>query len=155
MQTTPLLATIALGFVLGWSPVFASDAGLAVRLLPIPAGTYAPLYRTITDAPEIKIAAFLLDDRPVTNAEFLAFVTANPKWRRSQISPLFADTSYLEYVDRRPRARPRAPGRCPGRARLLVRRPRLCPLGRQTPAHHRRMGACRQRRLHRSRRKER
>ena len=27
--------------------------------------------------------------------EFLAFVAANPKWRRSRITPLYADEGYL------------------------------------------------------------
>jgi len=31
----------------------------------------------------------------VTNGEFLAFVRAMPKWRKSRVSPLFADVGYL------------------------------------------------------------
>jgi formylglycine-generating enzyme required for sulfatase activity len=65
-------------------------------MVRIPAGVYVPLFRTIKDAPQVNVAAFLLDERPVTNAEFLAFVTAVPKWRRSQVSRLFADSSYLD-----------------------------------------------------------
>jgi len=63
----------------------------------IPAGIYVPLQRSTNDAPEVAVAAYRLDVRPVTNAEFLAFVTAHPKWRRSQVSRLFADSSYLEH----------------------------------------------------------
>jgi len=66
------------------------------RLLPIPAGRYVPLFRTSADAPELDVATFLLEEHPVTNADYLAFVAANPKWRRSRISPLFADASYLD-----------------------------------------------------------
>ena len=66
-------------------------------MVAIPAGAYVPLLRTAKDAPQVAVAAFLLDERPVTNAEFLAFVTANPRWRRSQVSGLFADSSYLEH----------------------------------------------------------
>ena len=62
----------------------------------IPAGVYVPLQRTLKDAAQINVAAFLLDERPVTNAGFLAFVAANPKWQRSKVSPLFADSSYLK-----------------------------------------------------------
>ncbi|MBI2516230.1 MAG: formylglycine-generating enzyme family protein [Opitutae bacterium] len=65
-------------------------------MVRIPAGVYVPLFRTTKDPAQVNVAAFLLDAQPVTNAEFLAFVTANPKWRRSQVSPLFADSSYLE-----------------------------------------------------------
>ena len=64
-------------------------------MVKIPAGTYVPLLRTEQDPAAVPVAAFLLDARPVTNAEFLAFVTAVPKWRRSLVSPLFADASYL------------------------------------------------------------
>jgi formylglycine-generating enzyme required for sulfatase activity len=64
-------------------------------MVSIPSGNYVPLQRTLKDAAQIDVAAFFLDESPVTNAEFLAFVTANPKWRRSQVSGLFADASYL------------------------------------------------------------
>jgi len=66
-------------------------------MVPIPAGIYVPLFRTAKDPAQIAVAAFLLGERPVTNGEFLAFVAANPKWQRSQVSPLFADSSYLEH----------------------------------------------------------
>ncbi len=72
------------------NPTLASD------MVVIPAGSYVPLLRSTNDAPQVTVAAFLLDALPVTNAEYLAFVTANPKWQRSQVSRLFADASYLE-----------------------------------------------------------
>lgn len=65
-------------------------------MVRIPAGVYLPLFRTTKDPAQVNVASFHLDERPVTNAEFLAFVTANPKWRRAQVSALFADSSYLE-----------------------------------------------------------
>ena len=43
----------------------------------------------------VKVAPFWLDVVPVTQAEYLAFVTAQPKWRRSQVPRLFADAQYL------------------------------------------------------------
>ena len=64
---------------------------------PIPAGTYVPLQRSTKDAAEVAVPAFLLDEHSVTNADFLAFVTANPKWQRSKVSRIFADQSYLEH----------------------------------------------------------
>ena len=45
----------------------------------------------------VELAAFRLDRRPVTNAEYLAFVTAQPKWRRDRVAALFADASYLSH----------------------------------------------------------
>jgi formylglycine-generating enzyme len=66
-------------------------------MVRIPAGTYEPLARTVKDPAKVDVAAYQLDVLPVTNADYLAFVTANPKWRRSQVSRLFADSSYLEH----------------------------------------------------------
>ena len=65
------------------------------EMAEIPAGVYVPLSRSVLDAESVAVPAFRLDVRPVTNGEFLAFVTAHPKWRRSGVSPLFADRSYL------------------------------------------------------------
>jgi formylglycine-generating enzyme len=62
----------------------------------IPAGRYSPLFRAEKDPKEAAVSAFFLDVTPVTNAEYLEFVEANPKWRRSQVKRLFADEHYLE-----------------------------------------------------------
>ncbi len=72
----------------------ADPAPVAMRR--IPAGVYVPLLRTPKDPAQVHVASYLLDERPVTNAEFLAFVTAQPHWQRSMVSRLFADSSYLE-----------------------------------------------------------
>jgi len=74
-----------------------ANPGLRDGMATIPAGVHVPLSRSVRDATEVKVPSFRLDIRPVTNAEFLAFVTANPKWRRSRVSPLFADKSYLHH----------------------------------------------------------
>jgi sulfatase modifying factor 1 len=83
------------------------------KLIRIPGGVYAPLFRTAKDPAQITVAAFLLDERPVTNAEFLAFVTANPPWRRTSVSRLFADSSYLDYWAGDLELGPRAPAGSP------------------------------------------
>ena len=57
-------------------------------------GTYTPLFKT-EDTQTIE--PFWLDRHPVTNAQFLAFVKARPKWRRSRVSRLFADSQYLAH----------------------------------------------------------
>lgn len=69
--------------------------GVTAGMVLIPDGVYEPLLRGKDDAARVPVPAYWLDARPVTNAEFLAFVTANPKWRRSRVSPLFADSGYL------------------------------------------------------------
>ena len=72
-------------------PAAAAPAGMAF----IPAGDYAALLRMKDEPERTSVAAYWLDIRPVTNAEFLEFVRAHPQWRRSRVSPLFADRSYL------------------------------------------------------------
>ncbi len=73
----------------------ATGRGAPIGMAFIPPGRYAPLLRSKDDPPDVPVAAFYLDVKPVTNAEFLAFVSANPGWRRSRVSPLFADPGYL------------------------------------------------------------
>ncbi len=73
------------------------EAERAAVLVAVPAGTYAPLLRQRDEPAEVSVAPFLLEARPVTNAEFLAFVTAHPRWRRSRVGPLFADRGYLAH----------------------------------------------------------
>lgn len=75
--------------------VRATDAEVNAGMVLIPAGTYAPLIRTKDEPERVPVDAFWLDARPVTNTEFLEFVRANPAWRRSRVSPLFADATYL------------------------------------------------------------
>lgn len=42
------------------------------------------------------IAPFWLDPLPVTVADYLEFVKKNPRWRKSQLKTLFADSHYLD-----------------------------------------------------------
>lgn len=79
----------------------------------IPAGSYEPILRGKDEPPRVEVPAFLLDERPVTNAEFLAFVIANPKWRRGAVSPLFADDGYLGDWASALELGPRAPAEAP------------------------------------------
>ena len=71
----------------------AAPPGMAV----IPDGLYRPLFRNDKDAKELPVKSFALDLHPVTNMEFLEFVRANPRWRRSQVKRLFADENYLKH----------------------------------------------------------
>lgn len=65
-------------------------------MIAIPAGIYEPFYKSETGARSIPVAAFLLDERPVTKAEFLEFVREHPPWRRSRVTPLLAEPNYLQ-----------------------------------------------------------
>ena len=61
----------------------------------MPAGVYQPPFRSEADAKEVPVKAFALDRLPITNEDFLGFVRADPRWRRSQAKRLFADANYL------------------------------------------------------------
>ena len=71
----------------------------ATELVAIPAGSHRPLYPGKNEPKQLAVAAFQLERRPVTNEQFLAFVWAEPRWRRSRIRGLFADDSYLRHWD--------------------------------------------------------
>lgn len=65
-----------------------------VKMVYIPGGEYKPFFGSNTTL--VKVAPFLMDERAVTNEEFLQFVIANPQWQKSNIKRLFADTNYLK-----------------------------------------------------------
>ncbi len=64
-------------------------------LVEVPELEYRPLYPGKDEPEQATVAAFLLEEHAVTNSQFLAFVAANPQWRRSQIAAVFADDRYL------------------------------------------------------------
>lgn len=43
----------------------------------------------------VKVKSFLIDDSPVTNAEYLEFLKKNPQWTKSKVTKLYADETYL------------------------------------------------------------
>ncbi|WP_312822844.1 formylglycine-generating enzyme family protein [Epilithonimonas sp.] len=45
----------------------------------------------------VKVETFYLDDSPVTNADYLRFLKANPQWAKSKVKRLYADSSYLQH----------------------------------------------------------
>jgi formylglycine-generating enzyme required for sulfatase activity len=82
--------------------VALASAGAAGEAQPppgmrlVPGGRYTPFYPVKNEQPT-QVAPFYLDVLPVTNAQMLAFVRAEPAWRRSRVSPLMADTAYLSH----------------------------------------------------------
>jgi sulfatase modifying factor 1 len=61
----------------------------------ITGGTYIPLYGS--DSQKVEVGNFYMDVYPVTNANYLAFVKANPQWQKSNVKKLFADANYLNH----------------------------------------------------------
>ena len=73
------------------------------RMVAVPAGLYMPFLRvralnaSNADATFARrVDTYRLDAEPVTNAQFLDFVSAHPQWRKSRIKVLFADDRYLK-----------------------------------------------------------
>ncbi len=67
---------------------------VTVKMVYIPGGEYKPFYGS--DSVLVKVHPFLIDERAVTNSEFLQFVTLNPQWRKSNIKKIFSDSTYLK-----------------------------------------------------------
>jgi formylglycine-generating enzyme len=88
-------AVLALLCLLAFPSPAATNATPAQ--VPVPAGIYRPQFRGPDDLKEVPVAAFQLDLLPVTNSDYLDFVRANPRWRRSQVKRLFADENYLRH----------------------------------------------------------
>lgn len=59
------------------------------------AGTPAASAAATAPRAPVDIPAFELDVTPVTNAQMLRFVTQAPKWRRSRVARVFAESTYL------------------------------------------------------------
>lgn len=96
--------------------LLSSTAFSASRLVDIPAGNLKPFWieeKEKGKETEIAIAAFQAEEHAVTNADFLDFLRKNPEWRKSKVSPLFADETYLSHfaadLKLKPGVRPQAP----------------------------------------------
>lgn len=63
------------------------------KMVLITGGSFKPFFGSDTSI--VKVETFMMDEHPVTNRQFLAFVKANPQWRKSMVKRLFADESYL------------------------------------------------------------
>jgi formylglycine-generating enzyme required for sulfatase activity len=87
------LAALAAPSAASASPRVRHVAGLP--LVRLPGGSFEPLYSTGAEPLALRVRPFLLMNRPVTNAEFLAFVERNPSYRRDRIARVFADAGYL------------------------------------------------------------
>lgn len=84
---------LTLALLLCMAPAIAgADAGWA----PLPGGEFRSVLRYEDTGGVVKVAPFELQRRPVTNAEYLAFVKAHPQWQRGRAPTVFAESRYLE-----------------------------------------------------------
>lgn len=72
----------------------------------VPAGSYLPFFAPKAESRKsneeatwkpVKVPSFWMDRFPVTNGDFLEFVRANARWRKSRVQPLFSDRNYLSH----------------------------------------------------------
>jgi formylglycine-generating enzyme required for sulfatase activity len=97
--TTRLVLLLITGLVLP-GPNLAPQASTTIGtegMACLPKGLYRPLYRVENAPKEVMVRGFWLDIYPVTNADFLEFVRANPRWRRSRVKRMFAEENYLRH----------------------------------------------------------
>ena len=81
------------GFLVAFAVVAASTP--AAEHADVRAARFESVLPQGQSAATVELAAFQLDRRPVTNAQFLEFVQARPEWRRDRVPKLFADQQYL------------------------------------------------------------
>ena len=74
---------------------FAGDAGS--RYVGLPGGVFTSALQYEDAKSGVRIAPFALMRKPVTNADFLAFVQENPQWRRDRVASVLAEPRYLSH----------------------------------------------------------
>jgi formylglycine-generating enzyme required for sulfatase activity len=80
----------------------ALAASASAEPLKVGPGVYRPIFPAQPSEREVQVDAFLLDETPVTNAQFAAFTQTHPEWQRDRVKKLFADERYLEGLDTAP-----------------------------------------------------
>lgn len=88
-----LLAALLLAVISG---LRLNDGTTRDGMVRVPSGRYIPFYKNSADT-VVEVPAFLMDVHAVTNAEYLAFVKANPTWAKSRVPAIYADTGYLKH----------------------------------------------------------
>ena len=68
---------------------------LANEFVHIPGGEFRSVIPEGEDDNLVAVADFLMQEAPVTNAEFMRFVLHHPEWQRSRAVSLFVDDQYL------------------------------------------------------------
>ena len=63
----------------------------------LPGGAFTSALKYEDTGSSVRLPRFSLMSLPVTNADFLAFVTQHPKWQRDRAASVFAETRYLSH----------------------------------------------------------
>ncbi len=90
------LRSAALGLLLACATDVSIGGAADEDAAFIEGGKWRSILPTGTSQPDVTVAPYRLDRRPVTNAQFLAFTRAHPQWRKGQVPVVLADASYLK-----------------------------------------------------------
>ena len=77
-------------------PAAAALAAGGADWVKLPGGSFRSALK-YEDASRVRLPAFELQKRPVTNAEFLAFVKKRPAWRRDRVARVMAEPRFLQH----------------------------------------------------------
>jgi formylglycine-generating enzyme required for sulfatase activity len=75
----------------------AGAAGAAPEYVRVPGGEFRSMLPQARQQETVLVRPFSVMATPVTNQEFLAFVTRRPEWRRGAVAKIFADDEYLRH----------------------------------------------------------
>ncbi len=78
-------------------PFAADNAAAEEQYVRLPGGELRSALKYGDEEPVSRVAAFSLMRAPVTNAQYLSFVQANPQWRRDRVPGVFAEGRYLAH----------------------------------------------------------
>lgn len=77
-------------------PMAGLIAGVA-DYVELPGGSFRSALKYEDLKANVRIAPFALMRKPVTNAEFLAFVRSHPDWRRDRVASVLAEPRYVSH----------------------------------------------------------
>ena len=80
---------------LALAPALAGASGPAPGYRVIDGGAFHSSVRFEEVTGLVPVASYQLMERPVTNAQFAAFINEHPQWRRDRIPAVFASPGYL------------------------------------------------------------
>lgn len=85
------------GILAAFAASVSADVEVGVSVAIVGGAEFESVLPIAPDQKRVPVATFKMDTTPVTNAQFAAFVRANPRWRRDRVARLFADAGYLSH----------------------------------------------------------
>lgn len=82
--------------LLALATITTPTASIASNYVSVPGGRFSSVLPLTKGKYEVTVKSFALARRPVTNAQFLRFVSKHPEWRRDRVAALFKDELYLK-----------------------------------------------------------